>query len=505
MCFVHAVTGSTRFQGGALLQDGGFINPTLQAVPKREALEIEADQTPPFYLGMATAAPQIEGANATDGRGPSIWDIYEGIPGKIENGDTSAVADDFYHRYLDDIGAMRLLGVKRFRMSIAWPRILPNGDGQINQKGLDFYSRVLEALLVAGIEPHITLYHWDLPQALQDRFGGWNSAQIVPVFAQYASVVFNALGNYASHWTTFNEPWTFCFLGYGQGSGAPGLNDKAQAWNCVYNVLQAHAAAVKQFRALMPGAKISMNLNCDWGQPLSGSQADADAAQRKIEFMLGAFADPIFFGDFPASVKQRISYLPQITSQMAADLKGSIDYFALNHYTSTYVIGQQGAVGLQGPCDYIETQVTPDSHLIGDEADSDWLKVTPWGFRLMLNWVNNRYHPSEIVVTENGISMKGENDMPLAQALEDTQQVNFYRDYIAAATDAVKYDKVPMTGYFAWSLLDNFEWGSGYSKRFGVVHVDYRTQQRFYKASAKFLTQLFNTTVLDPTFTYPSD
>ncbi|KAK9917352.1 hypothetical protein WJX75_003452 [Coccomyxa subellipsoidea] len=497
-CLVTGIQAAgTAQQGTGLVGDGSLTLSLLQ---------VEAAQTtPPFYLGFATAAPQIEGANATDGRGPSIWDTYEAIPGNIDNGDTSAVADDFYHLYLNDIAAMRLLGVKRFRMSIAWPRIFPSGDGQVNQQGLDFYARVLEALLVAGIEPHVTLYHWDLPQALQDRFGGWNSDQIVPIFAQYAATVFQALGDYTTHWTTVNEPWTFCFLGYGQGSGAPGINDKVQAWNCVHNVLQAHAAAVKQFRALVPGGKISINLNCDWAQPLTGAPSDADAAQRKMEFMLGAFADPIFKGDFPASVKQRISFLPQITPQLAADLNGSVDYFALNHYTSTFVANQQGAMGLQGACDYTETQVDVNGKLIGDQAESDWLKVTPWGFRLMLNWVNNRYQPNEIVVTENGMSMKGESAMPMPQALQDTQRVNFCRDYVAAATDAVNLDKVPMTGYFAWSLLDNFEWGNGYSKRFGLVHVDFKTQQRYYKASAKFLVNLFNCTVLDPTYTYPSD
>ncbi|EIE27639.1 beta-glucosidase [Coccomyxa subellipsoidea C-169] len=493
---MYAVAG-TLGRGKSFVDNGSLVAPEVQ---------VEGAQTkPPFYLGFATAAPQIEGANATDGRGPSIWDTYAAIPGNIDSGDTSAVADDFYHRYLNDIAAMHLLGVKKFRMSLAWPRILPGGDGQVNDKGINFYGRVIEALLVAEIEPHVTLYHWDLPQALQDRFGGWNSDQIVPIFAEYAATAFKAFGDAVVHWTTFNEPWTFCFLGYGQGSGAPGLNDKVQAWNCVHNVLKAHAAAVKQFRALVPNGKISMNLNCDWAQPLTASPPDKAAAERKMEYMLAAFADPIFKGDYPASVKQRISFLPQITAQMAADLKGSVDYFALNHYTSTYVADKEGAIGLQGPCDYSETQVDLAGKLIGAEAESDWLKVTPWGFRLMLNWVNDRYQPKEIIVTENGMSMKGEDAMPMPQALQDTQRVNFYRDYIAAATEAVTIDKVPMTGYFAWSLLDNFEWGSGYKKRFGVVHVDFTTQQRYYKASAKYLVTLFKCTLLDPTFTYPSD
>ncbi|BDA42216.1 beta-glucosidase 1B [Coccomyxa sp. Obi] len=360
-----------------------------------------------------------------------------------------AVADDFYHLYPIDIAAMQLLGVKHFRFSISCSRILPDGDGAINQKGLDFYAQLLDALHAAGIEPHVCLYHWDLPQALQARFGGWNSDQIVPAFAQFARIVLEALGARSKYWTTINEPCTFCFQGYGIGAEAPGIHDDVPPWNCTYNVLQAHAAAVKLFRALVPTGKIGITLNGDWGEPLTNSTADIEAAQKKNEFMVGSYADPIYLGDFPASVKDCIPFLPKITPQLAADLNGSADFFALNYYTSMY-------------------------------------------------------HPEEIVVTENGMDVKGEDAMTLAQALHDTARINFFRDYISEAVDAVKIDKVPMTGYFVWSLLDNYEFGAGYKNRFGVAHVDYRTQQRTFKASAMYLAGLFNTSMANVSLAYPS-
>ncbi|CAL5223968.1 g6575 [Coccomyxa viridis] len=459
------------------------------------------ERTPPFWLGYATSAPQIEGANATDGKGPSIWDVFATIPGKIKDGSTGALADDFYHRYTSDIQLMQSLGVKRFRMSIAWTRIYPQGDGSVNQKGLDFYAGLINNLLAAGIEPHVTLYHWDLPQALQERFGGWNSSQVVEPFRQYAKTVFSAFGNRIKHWTTMNEPQTFCFVGYSAGSHAPGIRDQRQAYNCVHNVLKAHAAVVQEFRTIVPGGKISINLNSDWGEPYSASSpADKAAAQRMVEFWLGTFADPIYLGDWPASVKARIPYIPTITPELAKALNGSCDYFALNHYTSWLVMDKLGGETMQGRGDYTQGQYYADGSPLGNPAQSDWLKDTPWGFRKILNWVKYRYQPKELIVTENGFSVKGEASKALADVLDDTERVAFYRGYVNAAIDAVEQDQVPMTGYFAWSLLTNWEWAVGYTEQFGVVNVDFKTEQRALKASARYLASRFagagsNTTI----------
>ncbi|CAK0738170.1 hypothetical protein CVIRNUC_001004 [Coccomyxa viridis] len=450
-----------------------------------------AQRAPPFWLGFATSAPQIEGANATDGKGQSIWDVFADTPGKIRDGSTGAVADDFYHRYMGDIKIMQSLGVQRFRMSIAWPRIYPQGDGPLNQKGVDFYVGLVTSLLAAGIEPHVTLYHWDLPQSLQERFGGWNSSQVVEPFRRYARTMFDALGGHVKHWTTMNEPQTFCFNGYSSGGHAPGIRDTRQAYNCVYNVLQAHAAAVQEFRSAVPDGKISINLNSDWGEPYSSSAADKAAAQRMVEFWLGTFADPIYLGDWPESVKARIPYIPKINPELAKALNGSCDYFALNHYTTWLVTDKLGGETMQGRGDYQQGQYYADGTPIGNPAQSDWLKDVPWGFRKLLSWVKNRYQPSELIVTENGFSVKGEYQKPLAQLVNDTERVAFYRGYINAATEAVEQDQVPMTGYFAWSLLTNWEWAVGYTEQFGVVDVNFRTEERTLKASANYLAALF--------------
>ncbi|CAL8468094.1 g7633 [Coccomyxa elongata] len=373
----------------------------------------------------------------------------------------------------------------------------------INQKGLDFYARLLDALNAASIELLVCLYHWDLPQpatanlckglvctqALQIKFGGWPSDEIVPVFANYAKVVFEALGEKAVYWSTFNEPSTFCCLGYSIGIHAPFITNLTQAWTCVYNVLRSHAAAVKEFRAAVPRVKMGMSLLCEWAQPLTNSTADAN---------------PSTWGNFPESVKQRINYLPKIVPQLAADLNNSVDFFALNFYTSKYVTADEGGMGQWGRCDWSESQTNMMGKPLGGQTDSGWLILTPWAFRLILNWVNNMHHPEDIVETENGMDVKGEDAMPLPLALNDTVRIDNFKQYISAASDAVIIDKVPMTGYFAWSLIDNFEYGAGYTQRFGVAHVDYKMQQRTFKASAMYLAGLFNSSLANVSLTYPA-
>ncbi|KAK9827612.1 hypothetical protein WJX81_006199 [Elliptochloris bilobata] len=448
--------------------------------------------TPTFWWGTATAAYQVEGYTTANGRGASIWDTFSATPGKTYNGESGEKADEFYKRYPADIKLMQSLGVRHFRMSVAWPRILPKGTGTVNQAGVNFYVTLVDALKAADIQPYVTLYHWDLPQTLQDSYGGWGSSRIVNDFAAYADVVFKALGSRVTYWTTFNEPWSFCFMGNANGQHAPGLTDRAVAWNCAYHVLLAHAAAVKKFRAAVPGGKIGMNINSDWSEPFSSSSQDQAAADRKVEFMAGIFGDPLYLGDWPASVKQRVPNLPTITSDQARDIKGSTDYFALNHYTTLYVKDAPGAYGLEGLLDASASANGPEG-LVGPQADSSWLYTVPWGIRKMLNWVNNRYHPGEIYVTENGCDVPGESGLALPEALNDTFRVNFYQGYVQAAAQAAAYDGVPLKGYFAWSLLDNFEWADGYAKRFGIVYVDYSTQARYVKRSARYLANLFGT------------
>ena len=305
---------------------------------------------PPFPLGVASSAFQIEGAATADGKGPSIWDTFSHTPGKVLNNDTGDVACDFYRRYEADIALMKSLGVTAFRFSLAWARILPAGRGAPNPAGLAFYHAVLDALAAAGIEPHVSLYHWDLPQALEDEYGGWLSPTSVDDFAAYAALAFKELGPKVKFWSTFNEPYTFAFCGYAYGIHAPGRcsdrakceaggNSETEPWLVSHHVLLAHAKAVEAFRTrATPGGRISINLNAEWAEPASTSPADAAAAARYLDFQLGLYAEPVFLtGDYPASVRARVPSLPAFTPAQSASLKGSADYFALNHYTSRWV------------------------------------------------------------------------------------------------------------------------------------------------------------------------
>jgi beta-glucosidase/6-phospho-beta-glucosidase/beta-galactosidase len=308
------------------------------------------NKPPPFLFGVASSAFQIEGAGpAVDGKGPSIWDTFSHTPGKVNNNDTGDVACNFYNRYESDIALMKSLGASAFRFSLAWSRILPKGRGPPNPAGIAFYHRVLDALAAAGIEPHVTLYHWDLPQALEDEYGGWRSPRSVDDFAAYADLAFREFGGRVKFWSTFNEPYTFAFCGHAYGIHAPGrCSDRAKCerggdsdtepWLVSHHVLLAHAAAVARFRTLVPAGAISLNLNAEWAEPATDSSADAEAAARYLDFQVGLYAEPVFLtGDYPASVRARVPSLPKFTQAQSDALKGSADYFALNHYTSRWV------------------------------------------------------------------------------------------------------------------------------------------------------------------------
>ena len=353
----HAPAPPTRLPPACLSHSLSHHNAHKQAFPPaalssafRAMTSPTVTPPPPFPWGVASSAFQIEGAAATDGKGPSIWDTFCQTPGKVAGNHTGDVACDFYHRYEADIALMARLGVSAFRFSLAWARILPAGRGDPNPAGLAFYHRVLDALAAAGIEPHVSLYHWDLPQALEDEYEGWLSPASVDDFAAYADLAFREFGGKVKFWSTFNEPYTFAFCGYAHGIHAPGrCSDRAKCagggdsavepWLVSHHVLLAHAAAVAAFRARsIPGGRISINLNAEWAEPATASPADAAAASRYLDFQVGLYAEPVFLtGDYPASVRARVPALPAFTPAQSAALKGSADYFALNHYTSRWV------------------------------------------------------------------------------------------------------------------------------------------------------------------------
>lgn len=459
-----------------------------------------------FVWGTGTASYQIEGAWNEDGRGRSIWDTFSGAGGAPPNqgheviGDNGDTACDFYHRYREDIKLMVELGLKSFRFSIAWPRLLPNGTlaGGINQKGVDFYNRVIEELLVHGIEPYVTLYHWDLPEALQtQKLPGWLDKRLVPLFEDYAKLCYDLFGDRVKFWTTFNEARTFVVYGYGKGSKAPGrpyIDIGTHPYTAGHNVLLAHARAVRAFRAhpktKANGAKIGITNNCDWNEPASSAPSDIAAAERANEWMLAWFADPIWLGDYPASMRKKLgSRLPKFTRKEQTMLKGSADFFGLNHYQSQLTrdspmppdYGLPNGTGFTYWADYeaagFHTADMP-------KAASVWLFAVPWGLRQLLNWIDRRYGSPAIYIMENGWSTPGGESWK--EGVSDDSRVLFYANYTSEVQRAIYEDGIAVRGYFAWSLIDNFEWERGYSERFGIVYTDFQTKQRYIKASAKW-------------------
>ena len=446
-----------------------------------------------FTWGAATAAFQIEGAWREGGKGPSIWDAFSHIPGKVfqdHNGDTAC---DHYHRFRDDIALLSELGVQAYRFSISWPRVLPAGYGKANPEGLRFYHRLLDALLEKGIEPWVTLYHWDLPLALQLEYDGWLNPQLADLYADYAELCFAEFGDRVKNWITFNEPWVVAILGHADGIFAPGRRSNREPYQVAHQILRAHGRAVdryrQKFRATQQG-RIGITNNCDWREPLTDRPEDQAAAQRALEFMLAWLTDPIYRGDYPEVMRERLGErLPLFSSDDCALLLGSSDFFGLNHYSTMYA-QYVPADRLEPANPYANTGLAADQE-IRLSADPGWSKtamgwpIVPWGFRKLLEWIDRRYEGPPIVVTENGCAVE---DRLENGAVHDELRVDYLRTYLREAHRALERG-VKLEGYFVWSLLDNFEWASGYAKRFGLHYVDYESLQRTPKDSAKWYAQ----------------
>jgi beta-glucosidase len=420
-----------------------------------------------FVWGAATAAYQIEGAATADGRGESIWDRFCALPGKVRNGDSGAVACDFYHRYPADVALMRELGLDAFRFSISWPRILPEGRGRVNQAGLDFYDRVVDELLSAGIQPFPTLYHWDLPQALEDE-GGWTTRSVVDAFLEYVDAVAARLGDRVRHWTTLNEPWVAAWLGYGWGQHAPGRTSDADALAASHHLLLAHGRAVELLRRL-PGARLGIALSLIHVDPASDAEDDVRAA-RELDGRLNRwYLDPIFRSAYPADLLEVLE--PDLPEIAAGDLEAAgapIDFLGVNYYTR--FVARAGADG-EGPV------IVPTAE--GERTDMGW-EVYPDGLFELLVRLRSDYAVPSVHVTENGAAygdLRGHDG-----AVRDPERQAYIAGHLAAVERAIDAG-APVHGYFVWSLLDNFEWSFGYSKRFGLVYVDYPTLERVPKAS----------------------
>jgi beta-glucosidase len=440
-----------------------------------------------FKWGTSTSAYQIEGGWRTDGKGPSVWDAFCLIPGKIRNNESAETACDHYHRFKEDVKLMKEMGLKVYRFSIAWSRIMPAGRGKVNKKGLQFYSDLIDELIANDIEPWITLNHFDLPLALEQELDGWLNKEVAECFGEYARVCFKSFGDRVKHWVTFNEAWVVAMLSYGKGMFAPGRASKKEAYLAGHNILLAHAKAFqiydKEFRSHQKG-QIGITNNCDWREPLSSEKADVDAAQRALEFYFGWLTDPLFFGEYPLSMQTRLKgIIPDFTPEEKIMVKNSFDFIGLNHYTTHYAADSRGEVEEPFPGASLAFPEDQDVNLSVDPhwklTEMNW-PVVPDGLYKLLKWIDDRYDHPVLYITENGAAF---NDQKSDGKVDDQERIDYLKGYVSSCHKAIQ-EGVDVRGYFVWSLLDNFEWTHGYSKRFGLHYVDFETIKRVPKSSA---------------------
>ncbi|KAL7091280.1 hypothetical protein ACP275_12G095600 [Erythranthe tilingii] len=461
-----------------------------------------------FVFGTASSAYQYEGAVKEDGRGQTIWDTFAHSFGKVVDFSNADVANDQYHRYNEDIQLMKDMGMDAYRFSIAWSRIFPNGTGEINRAGIEHYNNLIDALLSNGIEPYVTLYHWDLPQSLHDRYTGWLSDRSIKDYATYAETCFKEFGDRVKNWITFNEPHTFAVQGYDVGLQAPGRcsillhafcgagNSATEPYIVAHNVLLSHATVVdiykKKYQRKQHGS-IGISLDSFWYEPASNSYADMQATQRAIDFHLGWFLEPLILGDYPKSMRTRVeNRLPRFSQAQSSQLMGAFDFIGINHYTTWYA--RENSTNIIG---VLFNDTVSDSGAltlpiiigkpIADKASSVWLYIVPHGIRSLMNYIKQKYGNPLVLITENGMDDGNSPFTSIKDALKDEKRIKYHSDYLTNLLAAIKEDGCNVRGYFAWSLLDNWEWGAGYSSRFGLYYVDYNDKlKRYAKDSVKW-------------------
>lgn len=424
-----------------------------------------------FLWGAATASYQIEGAVNSDGRGASIWDTFSHIPGKIDNNDTGDVACDHYNRYISDIEHMKALGLQSYRTSIAWSRIFPEGKGQINQAGLDFYDRLTDKLLEASIKPIYTLFHWDLPQKLQD-LGGFNNRDLIYYFRDYAQLMFEKLGDRVHLWITHNEPAVHSYNGHIWGDHAPGIQNWKTGIQVSHHLLLSHALAVEAFRQSGKSGDIGITLNLTYFEPASDTPADQAATIKQDGFGNRWFLDPLFRGAYPADILalyENHKIAPDVMADDLARIKNSLDFLGINYYFRFAVSHQEDAGLLK----------TYARAVNGPFTAMGW-EIHPQGLYHFLTRIKSEYANIPIYITENGAAF---DDVLVNNTVQDDRRIDYLEKHFAVTAQAIA-DGVDVRGYYVWSLLDNFEWAFGYNKRFGIIYVDYETQQRYWKQSA---------------------
>ncbi|XP_060536127.1 myrosinase 1-like [Cylas formicarius] len=456
-----------------------------------------------FMLGVATAAYQIEGAWNEDGKGESVWDWYSHtFPERIDNAATGDVACDSYHKWEEDVALLKELGVDHYRFSLSWSRILPEGTiNYVNEAGIEYYRKLLQGLADNNITPLVTLFHWDTPRPLHE-LGGWTNPLIADYFAEYARLCFERFGDLVQNWITINEPQTTCVQGYTEGIKAPGYSDEAEGvYLCAYTHVLAHAKAYhiydEEFRAMQKG-RITIVVDSMWCEPASDSSEDKEAAETEMEFIIGLYANPIYNGNWPQVVIDRVgnrsllegyprSRLPEFTKDEIDYINGTFDFFALNSYSTNYIYHQIDVTESIGNGSYLL-----DSG-IGAKVNSTWKSIegigwvndVPWGFRKLLNWVHNHYNKPDIIITENGWA-------DLTGDLQDQDRIDYVAGHISAILDAINEDGVRVFGYTVWSFMDNFEWTNGYNEKLGLYQVDFDSpdRTRTAKDSAKWYQKI---------------
>ncbi|MFQ6065647.1 MAG: GH1 family beta-glucosidase [bacterium] len=425
-----------------------------------------------FLWGAATASHQIEGACNEDGKGESIWDRFSHIPGKIHRGDTGDVACEHYYRYKEDVENMKKIGLKAYRFSISWPRVIPKGKGKVNKAGLDFYDRLVDELLEAEIEPFVTLYHWDLPQALQEE-GGWKNRDIAEYFADYTALVAHHLKGRVHYWITHNEPWVVSFLGHAFGTHPPGIMDFATALQVSHHLLLSHGRAAEALKNLGDeNTRVGITLNLSPIHPSSQKEEDIKAAKRGDGYLNRWFLDPVFKGAYPPDMWEYYQdSAPQIFPGDMSTISRKIDFLGINYYSRWIVKNSP------------KEKILNFSFSKPKEAECtemEW-EIYPQGIYEISKRVQDDYSPQAIYVTENGAAFQDRLDEE--GKVKDDQRISYLKEHLLFVHKAIE-ERVRLNGYFVWTLMDNFEWTYGYSKRFGLIYMDYPTQKRIFKESA---------------------
>jgi len=439
-----------------------------------------------FAWGTATASYQVEGAAFEDGRTASIWDTFVRVPGAIADGNVGDVADDHYHLFREDVQLMRKLGVNSYRFSVSWSRILPNGTGEVNREGIDFYRALIRELVDNGIRPYVTLYHWDLPQVLEDA-GGWLARETADAFVEYSRVVVRELGDLVTDWITLNEPWCSAFLGYASGVHAPGKQLGTQAARAAHHLLLGHGRAVAAIRQEQPSATVGLTLNLYSVRPASDSEADADAARRVDGLQNRFFLEPVLRGEYPADVVRDLGeedWFADNPATDAAEIAVPIDFLGINYYSRH--TAQAGETRISDT-----PSANPGSEFVefidtgAPRTQMGW-EIHPDGLVDVLEQAHS-YQPNlPLYVTENGAAYE---DVPDVNGeVHDEERRDYIEKHIDACAEALRRG-VPLKGYFIWTLMDNFEWAWGFSRRFGLAYVDYTSQRRTLKASGHWLAR----------------